>query len=185
MPTDVYDVIIKKPIEMVFNYVSTPAWWPIYHPTSKKVEPFVDHSLQVGESAVETCVIDPLGLMKFVIHWTGIENDGSTLLKMEGRAEEFGGAEGTITYRLSETESGTRFERTFDYEIGGIFGKLFEAQAHLLKEGTHSVRPAADDELSELQAYAGSPTTIVRKLIAQDGIDALNNVKAILESMPC
>ena len=53
MPTDTYSVIIKKPIEMVFNYVTTPGWWPIYHPTSKKVEPFVTHSLQIRESTVD------------------------------------------------------------------------------------------------------------------------------------
>ena len=185
MPTDVYSVTINKPIEMVFNYVSTPAWWPIYHPTSKKVEPFVTHSLAVGESAVETCVLDPLGLLKFVIHWTGTENDGRTTLKMEGKAKEFGGAEGVITYKLSETEGGTLFERTFDYEIGGIFGKLFEAQARMLKDGTRNVRPPEEDELAELSAYAGSPNSIVGELIAKDGSDALDNVKAILESMPC
>lgn len=29
MATDKYSVTINKPIEMVFNYVTTPAYWPI------------------------------------------------------------------------------------------------------------------------------------------------------------
>ena len=65
---DTYSVTINKPIELVFNYVTTPAWWPIYHPTSKKVAPPVNHSLQVRESTVETCILDSIGFLKFVIY---------------------------------------------------------------------------------------------------------------------
>ena len=55
----------------------------------------------------------------------------------------------------------------------------------MAKEGARVVRLPEDDALSDLQAYSGSHTSIVRKLIEKDGIDALDNVKAILESMPC
>jgi len=185
MPTDVYSVTINKPIEMVFDYVTTPAWWPIYHPTSKKVEPFAKHSLKVGEHSTETCVLDPFGAIKFVIDWTGTENDGRTLFRMEGNSDDFGGADGTITYELSETPEGTLFKRTFEYELGGIFGKLFEAQARILGEGTRAVHPSTEDIIGELQSHSAPSTSIIGKLIEKDGTDALDNVKAILESMPC
>jgi hypothetical protein len=185
MPTDVYSVTIKKPIEMVFNYITTPAWWPIYHPTSKKVEPFVKSSLGVGENATETCVLDPAGFVKFVIDWTGTENDGRTLFRMEGNSDSFTGADGTITYELSETDEGTLFKRTFEYELGGIFGKLFEAQAKFLDDVNRLVHPTGEDELGELQSHSGPPISIIAKAIEKDGVDALDNVKAILESMPC
>jgi hypothetical protein len=170
---------------MVFNYVTTPAWWPIYHPTSKKVEPFVTHSLRVRESTVETCILDSIGLLKFVIHWTGAENDGRTRFKMEGSADELGGAEGVITYNLREENGATVFERIFSYEIGGIFGQLFEKHtADPSDKGSHGIRPADEDLLAELQAFT-KPIDLVDKLIVRDGHESLDNVKAILESMPC
>lgn len=184
MPTDTHKVTIEKPIAMVFNYVTTPAWWPIYHPTSRKVEPFLTQSLQAGETTVETCILDPLGRIKFVIHWEGTENDGCTRFKMEGRAKQFGGAEGIITYNLREDKGATYFERVFEYEINGIFGKLFETQADLVKGAERRIRTAGKEVLVDLKAYSNPIEILVGELISKDGRDSLDNVKAILESMP-
>ncbi len=42
-------VAIPRPIETVFDYVTTPATWPMWHPSSEGVRGAIDHSLQVGE----------------------------------------------------------------------------------------------------------------------------------------
>jgi uncharacterized protein YndB with AHSA1/START domain len=44
---------INQPVEMVFEYVTTPGNWPQWHPSSLGVEGATDHSLVVGETCVE------------------------------------------------------------------------------------------------------------------------------------
>ena len=44
---------IQRPATVVFDYVTTPAHWPTWHPSSLGVSGAVDHSLDIGEQATE------------------------------------------------------------------------------------------------------------------------------------
>ena len=44
---------IQRPIEAVFAFVTTPAYWPSWHPSSLGVSGATDHSLEVGERVTE------------------------------------------------------------------------------------------------------------------------------------
>jgi uncharacterized protein YndB with AHSA1/START domain len=46
-------VHINLPPEQVFDFVTTPGQWPLWHPFSLKVSGEVDHPLDVGEQATE------------------------------------------------------------------------------------------------------------------------------------
>ena len=51
--TRVYNTIwIRAPIERVFDYVTTPGNWPVWHPSSLGVSGATDHSLDPGERIV-------------------------------------------------------------------------------------------------------------------------------------
>jgi Polyketide cyclase / dehydrase and lipid transport len=48
---------IHRPIGAVFDYVTTPANWPAWHPASRAVSGSVDHSLLIGEQVTEEFVV--------------------------------------------------------------------------------------------------------------------------------
>ena len=49
----VSEILIRAPIERVFDYVTTPANWPQWHPASLGVSEGADHPLEVGEQVSE------------------------------------------------------------------------------------------------------------------------------------
>src|SRR5687768_15658043 len=56
--TRIYTTIhIERPVEQVFEFVTTPANWPQWHPSSLGVSAGADHSLQVGERVVEEFLV--------------------------------------------------------------------------------------------------------------------------------
>ena len=46
-------ILIDVPIEKVFDYVTTPANWPKWHPSSLGVSGKTDRSLEPGEKVAE------------------------------------------------------------------------------------------------------------------------------------
>jgi hypothetical protein len=48
MPVQQHSVVTAKPLNRVFDYVTTPAWWPIYHPSSKVVDKLIDQDGSVS-----------------------------------------------------------------------------------------------------------------------------------------
>ena len=46
-------MLIQRPIVQVFRFVTTPANWPTWHPSSFHVSGVVNHPLPVGEPVVE------------------------------------------------------------------------------------------------------------------------------------
>jgi uncharacterized protein YndB with AHSA1/START domain len=50
-------VIIRRPIGAVFDYVTTPANWPKWHPASRAVSGAVDRPLLAGEEVAEDFVV--------------------------------------------------------------------------------------------------------------------------------
>jgi uncharacterized protein YndB with AHSA1/START domain len=52
--TRIYNSIqIRQPIERVFDFITTPANWPQWHPASLSVSRNADHSLLEGEAVTE------------------------------------------------------------------------------------------------------------------------------------
>lgn len=109
--TRIYTVVsIGKPNAAVFNYATTPANWPKWHPSSLHVSGATDHSLAVGEQVVEEYLV--AGRHGHVT-WTVVKRDASWRWVIEGEME--GRKVATITYTLTATAQGTLFERELTY----------------------------------------------------------------------
>lgn len=107
-------VVIQRPIAEIFDYVSTPGNWPKWHPSSLAVSGATDHSLEVGEKVSEDYLV--AGRRGRVV-WTVAERDAPRRWTIVGDIEGGGGSGGTISYTLTPTADGVRFEREFVYTL--------------------------------------------------------------------
>lgn len=104
---------IRQPIELLFDYVTTPGNWPQWHPSSLGVSGGgADHSALPGESVMEAFNVAG---RRGRVRWTVREREAPRRWVIEGAVE--GGGGGTITYTLTPEGDGTRFEREFVYAI--------------------------------------------------------------------
>ena len=111
---------IQRPATVVFDYVTTPAHWPAWHPSSLAVSGSADHSLEVGEQVTEDFrVAGRRGRVVWIV--TTREPPGKWTIegKIDGRPA------GTVTYSLTSTASGTRFEREFTYRAPSLWFAIF------------------------------------------------------------
>ena len=109
--THIYNstTIERAPAE-VFGYVTTPANWPRWHPSSLGVSGAADHPLLVGEEVLEDFrVAGYQGRVK----WTVVERQAPMRWAIKGKVED--GGVGAVRYRLTQVNGGTRFEREFEY----------------------------------------------------------------------
>src|SRR5947207_13500064 len=97
---------IRRPPQQVFEFVTTPANWPLWHPSSVKVSGAVDHPLQPGEPVTEEYVV--AGHPGTAV-WTVRECSAPHHWLLDGVATN--GNRGTITYTLRQHDDGTAFER--------------------------------------------------------------------------
>jgi uncharacterized protein YndB with AHSA1/START domain len=101
---------IRRPIGEVFNFLTTPANWPRWHPSSIRVTGASDHSLDVGEQVTEEFHV--AGQYGTAV-WQVRERQAPHRWVIEGATEN--GNRATLTYTLTETEQAdgdvTRFER--------------------------------------------------------------------------
>ncbi|MDQ5817408.1 MAG: SRPBCC family protein [Actinomycetota bacterium] len=108
--TQIYTTIqIQTPIQRVFDYVTTPGNWPVWHPSSLGVSGATDHSLEPGEEVTEEFLV--AGRRGRVV-WTVRERVAPRRWVIDGRVE---GGGGTITYTATPHDAGTTFEREFVY----------------------------------------------------------------------
>jgi uncharacterized protein YndB with AHSA1/START domain len=103
-------VAIARTPEAVFAYVTTPANWPKWHPSSLAVSGAADHSLAVGEKVTEDFIVAG---RKGRVVWTAVKRDAPREWVIEGDVE--GRKAGVITYRLTPSAGGTRFDRELVY----------------------------------------------------------------------
>lgn len=115
--TRIYTVVtIERPIDMVFEYVTTPANWPKWHPASLAVRGATDHPLEVGEQVTEDF---QLAGRRGTVVWTVVDRDASRNWAIEGKVEGTDSG-GRITYTLSPTTEGTTFRRAFVYNASSL-----------------------------------------------------------------
>ena len=84
---------IDKPIEQVFDFVTTPGHWPRWHPSSLGVSGAINHSLEVGEQVTEA--FRAAGRSGRAL-WTVRERAAPRRWVIEGQAKDGGSA--TLTY---------------------------------------------------------------------------------------
>jgi uncharacterized protein YndB with AHSA1/START domain len=129
-------ILINGPIERVFDYVTTPANWPEWHPSSLAVRGATDHSLEPGEQVVEDVRV--AGRRGQVV-WTVRERVFPRRWVIAG--DWIGGAgRGTLSYVLTSQGAATRFGREFTYLLPNPALRLLDALA---------VRPRIEAESSE------------------------------------
>lgn len=114
----VTESVIARPRADVFEFVTTPAKWPRWHPSSISVTgPGADHSALLGEEVTEEFRV--AGRTGSVV-WKVVEREEPRLWVIEGTI--VGRASGgRIAYELWPHDGATRFSRIFDYPTPGLF----------------------------------------------------------------
>ena len=107
---------IQRPPPVVFDYVTTPAHWPDWHPSSLAVSGTVDHPLDVDEQVTEAFSV--AGRRGQVV-WTVAQRVRPSRWVIAGKID--GRAAGTVSYSLSPTVDGTAFEREFTYRAPSLW----------------------------------------------------------------
>lgn len=115
-------VVIARPVEDVFEFVTTPGRWPLWHPSSLAVGGATDHSLDAGEQCTEDFRVAG---RRGRVMWTVRERDAPGRWVIDGAVE--GGGGGTIAYRISAVDGGARFDREFTYTMRTSVGRLLDA----------------------------------------------------------
>ncbi|MDP3983522.1 MAG: SRPBCC family protein [Acidimicrobiia bacterium] len=101
----------------VFTFVTTPANWPRWHPSSLAVTgPGADHPALVGEEVTEDFQV--AGRTGSVV-WRVTERDEPWLWTIEGIIQGRTNG-GQVSYRLAPVADGTHFVRTFTYPTPGL-----------------------------------------------------------------
>ena len=97
---------LRQPVEQVFDFITTPANWPQWHPASVSVGGNADHSLLPGEAITEN--ISVAG-RRGQVTWLVRERIAPRRWVIEGAGNDGGRA--TITYTLTPHPAGTNFYR--------------------------------------------------------------------------
>jgi uncharacterized protein YndB with AHSA1/START domain len=129
---------IGKAPEVVFAYVTTPANWPKWHPSSLGVEGAVDHPLEVGEQVTEDFRV--AGRRGRAV-WTVLERDAPHRWVIGG--EVSGRRAGVVSYTLAPAGEGTRFDREFVYSSPTVLFALvnrLRLRAQVEAESSEAVR---------------------------------------------
>lgn len=121
MTTIVSSTVIRRPIAEVFDYVTTPQHWLVWHPSSLGLQGATDHSLHVGEEVTEEFRVAG---RKGSVTWKVIARDAPVRWAIRGIVA--GGGSGTITYTLSPAAEGTAFRREFVYAMPNWFAELLD-----------------------------------------------------------
>jgi uncharacterized protein YndB with AHSA1/START domain len=103
---------ISQPIEQVFDFITTPAKWPQWHPASVSVGRNADHSLRQGEKVTED--ISVVG-RRGQVTWLVRERSAPRRWVIDGNGKDGGRA--TLTYTLTPHPDGTNFEHELVYTM--------------------------------------------------------------------
>lgn len=121
MTTIVTAIEIRRPVEQVFNYVTTSGNWTRWHPSSLGVSGATDHPMDLGEEVTEKFLVAG---RRGEIVWTVCENDPPWKWVIAGETQ--GGVPGRVTYLLRPHGNGTSFVRIFDYSSRNLLQYLLD-----------------------------------------------------------
>ncbi|MGC7403955.1 SRPBCC family protein [Pandoraea pneumonica] len=114
--THVVNVItLRQPPQAVYNYVTTAANWPKWHPASLAVEGATEHPLGLGDEVAEEF---RLAGRHGIIHWKVVEAQAPSTWRIEGEVNRR--PSGEVRYKLTPEGTGTRFERDFIYRTPNL-----------------------------------------------------------------
>jgi uncharacterized protein YndB with AHSA1/START domain len=114
---------IACPIDDLYTYVTTPAHWPDWHPSSLGVSEDADHSLEVGERVTERFLVAG---RRGTVTWAVTEREAPHRWVISGAIEGSNGG-GTIGYTLSQRDGGVFFEREFVYPAPNLLFAVLDA----------------------------------------------------------
>jgi uncharacterized protein YndB with AHSA1/START domain len=118
----VNEIAIARPPQQVYDYVTTPANWPRWHPSSLAVRGATDHSLALGESVVEDFLVAG---SRGTVTWTAVVREPPVRWSIEGKNVGSRGG-GTVTYTLRPDGAGTRFERVLTYRMPNLLAAILD-----------------------------------------------------------
>jgi uncharacterized protein YndB with AHSA1/START domain len=103
---------VRRPREEVFDFVTTPANWKRWHPSTIAVTGDAGHPQGVGERCTEEFVVaGRRGVTDWIVRIC--ERPAKWMIEAQNPT----GARATITYELAEAEGGTAFTRTLEYAM--------------------------------------------------------------------
>ena len=133
---------IARTPEDVFNFVTTPEHWLVWHPSSISVEGAVNHPLQVGEQVTEAFVVAG---RSGAVTWTVQECQPPRTWAIVGEVPVAGS--GTIRYELRDEHGATRFSRRFTYQMANPLLALLDrllVRRRIAKESQQALRTLRD-----------------------------------------
>ena len=131
-------VVIDRDLDHVFDYVTTPANWPKWHPSSLAVSGAVDHPLELGEQVTEDFLV--AGHRGRAV-WTVVAREVPERWVIAGEVD--GRKAGAVTYTLTSAGAGTQFEREFVYSSpNALFAMLnrLRIRGEVERESAEAVR---------------------------------------------
>jgi uncharacterized protein YndB with AHSA1/START domain len=143
---------IHRPIGAVFDYVTTPANWPAWHPASRAVSGSVDHSLLIGEQVTEEFVV---GGRHGSCVWQVTQREMPYLWTITTSTPQ---VQAEITYRLKAHGEQTFFEREFTYATSGIWFWILDF--FLMRRRMHRESRIALEQLKERLERPASRDTV-------------------------
>jgi uncharacterized protein YndB with AHSA1/START domain len=115
-------IFIPLPMATIFNYVTDPASWPQWHPSSLGVSGATGHSLEKGEQVTEEFLVAG---RRGKATWTVRERVFPRLWSIEGNVAGSAG-KGLVSYILHPQDDGTLFEREFIYSMSSPLYALLD-----------------------------------------------------------
>lgn len=103
------EIDLALPPVDVYDFVTTPTLWSLWHPATVAVHNTPERPLMYGETAFETI---RLGRKRIQAEWMVIACEVGQLWSIATNTSE---GEARITYRLARTDTGCRFARTLSY----------------------------------------------------------------------
>lgn len=124
--TIVNSIEIRRPAEEVFVFASTPANWPVWHPTALSVEGDVAGPLKPGDHILEQ---DQFLFLRGQIRWRARAVDAPRSWTIEGVVEGipmFSGTTTTVSYSVAPTADGARIHRRMSYRPSSAIGRMLD-----------------------------------------------------------
>jgi Polyketide cyclase / dehydrase and lipid transport len=124
MPRVSHSFVTSRPIEAVFDIVTTARFWPQWHPATRGVDGDTDHPALLGDRIIEHVTIAGI---EGTGTWTVVERERPVHLALE---TELSIGRLRISYLLTAVDGGTRLRRDLEFpELGPEVGAAMESQS--------------------------------------------------------